>query len=409
MRPLYLFVMFVFHLSCSSEQETKEVEEKNGITFSKNHIVYQAGQPITIKFQTTSLINTQLILSNAFGSSTIRPEKSDQELLFSIPKNYSRKSGLCHWVLLANGKPVHKGMLKIAPKTSVKATLETYFGPRSITAGGIDFSMLICVTTDPFDNVFPNGTEALFKSQFLSSISESKVPSEDLISWKNIYSTNKSGRILVTASVEEITSKELTTMVFAANAESFTVEAKRNHTYADGNQIMGLHTDVIKDRFDNIISDGSMVNFIIENSKGSLLKTVAPSIGGIAKANMLHPSEKDEWKITAYVTGAAKSNTIKTKFDTAITDYTVNFSPDNRTILIGPLKSFMEQLVPDGIILQLDVHSETGVYIESKKISSIKGLGTFELPSEYFANGNYHLVIKAVGIIKTFDVTLYEN
>lgn len=409
MRLIYHFITFSLLLSCSNEPENIVVEEKDSTILITDKQAFVAGQPIRLKFQTTRKGIVQLVLSNAFGSSTLIPEKNEQDLLFTIPKNYSRKSGICNWVLLINGKSFSQGSIQIAPQTSSKATLETYFGPRSITAGGIDFSMIVCIATDPFDNVYPKGTEALFKSQFLNTISESIVPSKDFISWKRIYSEEKSGRILVTASVEEITSKELTTIVFAANAESFSVAEQRNHIYADGNQIMSFSTNVIRDKYNNIISDGTMVNFIIENTKGALLKTIAPTIGGIAKAAMLHPSEKDAWKITAYVTGAAKSNTIKIKFDTAITDFDVNFSADNRTILIGPLKSFMQQLVPDGILIQLDLYSNTGEYIESKKISSSEGLGTMLLPSEYFVNGNYHLVIKTVGITKKYDIELHEK
>ena len=349
-----------------------------------------------------------MLLSNAFGTSTVLPEIETGAYLFTIPQNYMRKSGPCHWILLAHGKPINNGEFKIEPKTISMATLETYFGPRSITAGVQDFSMLICVTTDPFDNVFPTGTEVLFKSQFLSTISDFNIASKDLISWKNIDATKKSGRILVNTSFKEITSKELTTIVFPTLAESFLIEADRNHTFADGNQIMKFRTNVIRDKYDNIISDGTMVNFIIENTKGAILKTVAPSINGISKATMLHPSEKEEWKITAFVTGAAKSNAISLKFDTAISDFKVNFSDDNRIITAGPLESFMEQLVPDGILIQLDIYNDSGKYLETKKISSVKGYGIIELPAEYHPNGNYHLELKAAGIIKEFDVNLHE-
>ncbi len=409
MRPIYLLLLILLQLSCSKEPEKDVVKENDNIILSTNEGVFMAGQPINLKFQTTLKVNAQLVLSNAFGSSILLPEINDQEITFNIPKNFGRKSGLCNWVLYSNGKSVKQGSFKIIPQTNSKPSLETYFGPRSITAGGIDFSMLVSIATDPFDNVYPEGTEALIKSQFLNTISESVVPSKDFISWKRIYSEDKAGRILVTSSVKEITSKELTTIVFAANAESFLVESQRNHKFADGNQIMSFNTNVIRDKFDNIISDGTTVNFIIENSKGALLKTVAPTIGGIAKAAMLHPAEKGEWRITAFVTGAAKSNTIKIDFDTAITDFDVKFSPDNRKIMIGPLKSFMQQLVPDGILIQLDVYSSSGEYLDSKKITSNKGLGTIELPSEYYVNGNYHLVVKSVGIIKKYDVEIHEE
>lgn len=409
MRLIYLLIIIVFHISCSNKQEEAVIVKNLKSNLLNEKSIYEADETIVLKFQIDGEAKIKLMITNAYGSSIIIPEKDREELLFTIPKNYSRKSGPCRWVFLANSKPVNKGSFKIEPKTSSKPTLETYFGPRSITAGVQDFSMLICVITDPFDNVFPEDTEVLFKSQFLSTISDFNIPSKDLISWKNINATKKSGRILVNTSFKEITTKELTTIVFPTLAESFLIEADRNHTFSDGNQIMKFRSNVIRDKYDNIISDGTMVNFIIENTKGAVLKTVAPTINGISKATMLHPSEKEEWKITAYVTGASKSNTINLKFDTAISDFDVNFSADNRIVIVGPLESFMQQLVPDGILIQLDIYNELGNYLETKKISSVKGFGKIELPVEYHANGNYHLILKAAGITKEFDVNLYEK
>ena len=408
MRLIYLLIILLFQISCSEKQEEVTSAENFISNLVNNKSTYTAGEIAVLKFEIKGEAEVKLLLSNAFGTSTVLPEIETGAYLFTIPQNYMRKSGPCHWILLAHGKPINNGEFKIEPKTISMATLETYFGPRSITAGVQDFSMLICVTTDPFDNVFPTGTEVLFKSQFLSTISDFNIASKDLISWKNIDATKKSGRILVNTSFKEITSKELTTIVFPTLAESFLIEADRNHTFADGNQIMKFRTNVIRDKYDNIISDGTMVNFIIENTKGAILKTVAPSINGISKATMLHPSEKEEWKITAFVTGAAKSNAISLKFDTAISDFKVNFSDDNRIITAGPLESFMEQLVPDGILIQLDIYNDSGKYLETKKISSVKGYGIIELPAEYHPNGNYHLELKAAGIIKEFDVNLHE-
>lgn len=409
MKRINILIILVFHISCSDKQEAAAVVPDFSSELLSKKVDYIAGENIQLQFQTKGMADVKMLISNAFGSSTILPEKNATELLFTVPKNYSRKSGLCKWLLFANGEVLHKGSLKIAPKTNAEPTLETYFGPRSITAGDQDYSMLISVTTDPFDNVFPEDTRVLFKSQFLNSISDFTIPSKDLIAWKNIYATKKSGRILVNTSFNEITSKELTTIVFPTLAESFSIEAERNHTFADGNQIIKFRSNVIRDKYDNIISDGTMVNFIVENSKGAILSTMAPTINGISKASMLHPSEKEEWKITAFITGAAKSKAINLKFDTAISDFKVNFSDDNRRITVGPLESFMDQLVPDGILIQLDIYDDDSAYLETKKVSSIKGFGNIELPVEYHPNGNYHLVIKAAGIVKEFDVNLHEK
>ena len=409
MKRIVFICIIVFHISCSEKQETAAIAHNFDAKLLTEKVDYIAGETIQLNFQTEGKTDFKMLISNAYGASILRPEKNGVELLFSIPKNYSRKSGPCNWSLFASGEVIQEGILKIAPKIHAEPTLETYFGPRSITAGDEDYSMLIAVTTDPFDNVYPEDTEVLFKLQFLSKISDDTIRSKDLISWKNIYATKKAGRILVNTSYKEVTSKELTTIVFPSLAETFLIEAERNHTFADGNQIMKFRSEVIRDKYDNIVSDGTMVNFIIKNSKGAILSTMAPAINGISKATMLHPSEKETWQITAFVTGAAKSNTIDISFETAISDFELNFSDDNRVITVGPIESFMNQLVPDGILIQLDMYNEVGSYVATKKRSSIKGFGTIELPVEYHPKGKYHLVLKAAGIRKEFDVILDEK
>jgi len=422
MRPIVIFIVILIQFSCINRlEEVSDAENLNWNLLTKKD-KFIAGENVALNFKVKGKASYRLLLSNAFGNSILTPKNKKDTLTFNIPENYSRKSGPCNWVFIAsklpqgikpfggaNKKVLERGVIKILPETVSKATLETYFGPRSITAGVQDYSMLINVTTDRFDNVYPEGTEVLFKSQFLNIISEYDIPSKDLISWKNIYTTKKSGRILVNTSFKGITSKELTTNVFPTLPEDFTIEAISNHLFADGNQILKLHSNVIRDQYNNIISDGTMVNFVIENSSGAILKTSASTINGIAKATILHPSEKESWKIKAYVTGAAKSNQINLNFKTAITDYTVAFSGGNRILSIGPLKSFMGQLAPDGILTQLEIYTKDQSYLETKKLGSIKGYGIFELPKEYYPSGSYHLVCKAAGIIKKYDIELHEE
>ncbi len=409
MKRTYFLLLMVFLLSCADKQEGASSAANFDYRLVTTNSIYKADDLITLKFEGKGGADLKLMLTNAFGSSVIFSTGSEEELQFTIPKNFSRKAGPCHWVLLANGYEVTQGSFEIAPKTNLKPSVETYFGPRSITAGDRDYSMLVHITTDPFDNVYPEGTVVQFKSQFLNSINEYMIPSKDLISWKNINATRKSGRILVNTTYQGIDSKELTTIVFPTLAETFGIEADRNHNFADGNQIMKLRSTIIRDVYNNIVSDGTMVNYIIKNSKGAILKTMAPTINGMSTANILHPSEKEDWRIKAYVTGAAESNELSIGFETAIEDYEVNFSADNRRITVGPLRSFMKQLVPDGILVQLEIYDQSGQYLETVKVSSIKGFGIIDLPKEYYPDKGYHLVCKAVGITKEFDLVFDEK
>ena len=173
-----------------------------------------------------------------------------------------------------------------------------------------------------------------------------------------------------------------------------------DHDFADGNQIIKFKSDKIKDEFGNVVSDGTLVTFMIKNQKDAYFYTVGTTIDGVVEARTLHPSAAAEWNVQAYITGASKSNAINVSFKTAIADYEIYFSKGNRNIDIGPLKSFMKQLVPDGILVQLDIYSSTGEFIETKKTTTKKGVSNIFLSPEYLPDGTYTFIIEAAGIKK---------
>ncbi|WP_282116109.1 hypothetical protein [Cellulophaga baltica] len=401
-KTIYIILCFIM-LGCSSKkEEPKKSAQINAITLTKKDR-YTAGDAITIAFKTEAPIeNFKLHIKNAYGTLLVAPEMVHDEMVFSFPTNFSRKSGLCRWKLITEGQTLLKGEIEIHPNEQKGTNMATYFGPRSITAGDSDYSMLVIAPTDVFDNPVARGTEVTVKSQFLASINEYKVATTELMAWYNVRSTHKSGRILVTAACNGTPSKELTTIVFPSNSTSFKITAFQDHDYADGNQILKLRSDIIKDEFGNTVSDGTLVTFIIKNDKDAYLYTVGTTINGIAEGRTLHPSQAAHWNIQAFITGASESNTIDVTFRTAIEDYKVYFSKGNRNIDIGPLESFMKQLVPDGILVQMDVFSEHGDFIETKKTTTKKGVCNFYLSPEYLENGTYKLVIRAAGITKEF-------
>ena len=362
---------------------------------------YKAGDSIRLVFTADQQSeNIKLHVKNAFGTLLLPYQKQNDQIVFILPTNFTRKAGLCFWKLIQENETLLKGNIDIIPMTEKGTNMETYFGPRSITAGDNDYSMLVIAPTDVYDNTVSNGTEVTIKTQFLEKISDIKVATNNLMAWYNVRSPQKSGRILVTALCNGTTSNELTTIVFPANSTDFKINAIMDHNFADGNQIIKFKSDKIKDEFGNVVSDGTLVTFMIKNQKDAYLYTVGTTIDGVVEARTLHPSAASEWNIQAYITGASKSDAINVSFKTAIADYEIYFSKGNRNIDIGPLKSFMKQLVPDGILVQLDIYSSTGEFIETKKTTTKKGVSNIFLSPEYLPDGTYKLIIEAAGIKK---------
>lgn len=396
---IILYVLFALGCSSKKEEAPRTVHIKASLVTQKTN--YKAGDSIRLVFNTDKQTKTlKLHVKNAFGTLLLPYQKQNDQIVFTLPTNFTRKAGLCFWKLIQENETLLKGNIDIIPMTEKGTNMETYFGPRSITAGDNDYSMLVIAPTDVYDNTVSNGTEVTIKTQFLDKISDVKVATKNLMAWYNVRSPQKSGRMLVTALCNGTTSKELTTIVFPANSTDFKIDAIMDHDFADGNQIIKFKSDKIKDEFGNVVSDGTLVTFMIKNQKDAYLYTVGTTIDGVVEARTLHPSAAAEWNVQAYITGASKSNAINVSFKTAIADYEIYFSKGNRNIDIGPLKSFMKQLVPDGILVQLDIYSSTGEFIETKKTTTKKGVSNIFLSPEYLPNGTYKLIIEAAGIKK---------
>ena len=197
-------------------------------------------------------------------------------------------------------------------------------------------------------------------------------------------------------------SKEYDVNIVPAIPTNFTITAKRNHNYADGNQITSFITSIIKDSLGNIVSDGTYVSFFIRTKKQAILKTSGATVLGIATGKMIHPDQEAHWTVKAYVEGISESNLIEIKYTQVITDFDILFSKDNRTITVGPLTSFMNQMIPDGLFVNLIIHNskkETGVISKSSK----DGFVIFKLKTGIYKPDTYTFQIRAAGISKNIQ------
>ncbi len=402
--PLCILLVFT---ACDKAVQPAEGDGTWDIAWVNPIDSVRAGTPISLKFTgIRSDTATSIYISNAFGTTVLPLKKEENTWVCAIPKHFVRKAGPLYWKVLYDEKVKLANRIAVVPDAGSIPHVETYFGPRSITVGARDYSMLVTIPTDPFDNTLLAGTPVTIKSEFQNTVELTQERTADFIAWKNIVSKKTAGRMLVSASCLETDTKELTTILFPANAEAFEIAYSRNHRYADGNQIITFQTNLLKDAYGNLVGDGTLVTFFIKDAQGGYLKTTGMTIDGVAKASLLHPAEAAQWQVTAYVTGAAKSNTISVVFEQAISDFEVSFSEDQRSVTIGPLKSFMDQIVPDGIDVVLRVYDIEGKPLSTKKETTKKGRCLFKLPREYFENGTYQLEIAAAGMLKKYKTEL---
>lgn len=368
---------------------------------------FVAGNPVEIEFESNSTTaNPKLFVIHSYGKTLIEGKDNSGKITFKLPNLYTKKSGEVSWFLLDNGEKIVEGAFEIIPNNKTKTQIENYLGPRSILAGGAEFTMMVCVPTDAFDNPVTENTAALIKSQFLNSIVTTLKKTKDFIAWKNIYSSNPSGKILVSTESNAISTKEIETEVYPNIATDFSINYKRNHNFADGNQITTLSTSIIRDKFDNIVSDGTMVSFIVSTKNNIVLKTFGTTVNGIATGQILHPDHQDIYNVKGFVTGIAESNTISIDYKPIISTFNYTFSNKNRSLTVGPLKSFMAQLVPEGIKVVVKVFHNNNL-VSTLQEDTSKGVAKFTFSADFHKEKNYRFEITTLGITQNSETKNY--
>lgn len=401
---IVLSVILICVVSIAFKRVLKKQQEIS-VTITHKKIV-EAGNPIVLDFKVnTEEIAAELFLHTSYGSTTIPPDMVGGTR-FTIPGFIANKKGTVSYTLFYEKGNLYQGELQIESNSNTKVCLESYIGPPSIIAGGIDYAMQVVVPTDSYDNPLPDSTNVVIGHQFLNIEKKKELYSKDMIAWQNIFSYNPSGRILVFSKVNQTISKEFSIDVFPSLPENFQIQSKRKHSYADGNQITQFITSIIKDKHGNIISDGSLVKFVIKNTKGMLLHTQASTVNGQATAKMLHPDHEDIWQVKAYIHGMAESNSITVEYTKVLEDFDTQFKKGNRHITVGPLVSFMGQLIPDGAIVILEIFKENKK-IDTKVETSSNGIARFFLQEGFYVSGKYEVAIKALGVEKQYkDIEL---
>lgn len=370
------------------------------VKVTPNKTSFEAGDPILLSFDLPEISSPILYYTYSYGTSAITPVIDGHTASFTLPTFVSNKKGTVTWKLINQSKTIKTGGFTIKAKHDV-STIETYLGPIFMQAGNQYFGHLVSIPTDVLDNPTQDDTEVLVNQQFYTKKSSSVIKTKHLIAFEEIYTRTKTGRISINSFCKGISSKELSTEIYSANPVSYLIDAKTNHPYADGNQLVTLSTSPIKDQYDNLIVDGTFVKFIIQNNDKYLLHANGTTINGVATAKINHPNQQDNWKIHSFISGMAESNEIELTFLPAISDFTVSFSKSNRNITVGPIKSYMNQLIPDGLDIQLKIYRQ-GKLIHTIHRQSYDGLGLFILNNSSLDSGIYDVEVSLGGLAKSF-------
>ena len=98
----------------------------------------------------------------------------------------------------------------------------------------------------------------------------------------------------------------------------------------------------------------------------------------------------------------AESDTIALSYQSVIEDFDVTFANKNREILVGPLQSFMAQMISDGLHVKLSIYKDN-ILIDSIIKTSHNGYVNYFLKPAVYKDGVYSFTIETAGKTKEFN------
>jgi len=379
-------------------------DERPKVTYEMAQVIFEqhkyvAGELIKLEIKGGRTSSLLLFVQSSYGSSVLTPVFIDGVSSFVFPAFLSEKSGLINWKLSDNRAVVLSGTMEVFSDMSNAFFMETYCGPPSLQVGETDFSMLVAIPTDRFDNPLADKNSVQLSSFFNNNQDVENIELDRFIAWKRYYTQTKTGLYLLSAKFQNASSKEINVFIRASFPKNFKITSSMAHFFADGNQLLKLTSAVIVDGYNNIVEDGTLVNFVIRSSVGKVMMVQGTTIRGVAIAKIIHPERPSSWSIQAYVDGIANSNELSFTFEPALSDLNYTFSKDRQELKVGPLISFLDQLMPDGIFVYLHVY-ENNKYLKTIKKRTFRGGVSFEDALFKDAAKGYKFRIETMGIKK---------
>jgi hypothetical protein len=354
-----------------------------------------AGNNLQLRFQITGYKNPFLYVHYSIGKTILKPNIKGKQYIFDIPHHVSQKAGMLSLKIFCKNEFIFSKTIHVLPLDNEKKSLEAYLGSTSTWVGPENYVTFITIPLDEFDNVLKDGTIINFKENINQKLYSTPIISKNLISWKHIYAPTKSGKIFVSSTYKDKATSEYEADIYPSVGQAFTIYYDRLHDYADGNQLTTLYTSVIKDKYGNLVSNGTKVNFEFTDENNNKLRLFGTTKDGIAKAQWLHPEKPKKYTISANIYGLTTSNQIKLAYKSWNFTIDYQFENKNRILIIGPLKSYMGQSMPNGTKVVLKIYRNNKLINEFTE-NTINGVVRYQFKPHKFEKGIYNFEIETM-------------
>ena len=228
--------------------------------------------------------------------------------------------------------------------------LTTLVGPRNILANNRAWNTAVIIPFDPFYNPVPDGTPLTIEaSRPDGSLETYHLETNHLLAWQKLYSSTTAGRSRLATHTDTAFGPEATFEETPDEPTSFTISADKQIIPADGQQLIHLRTELLHDRYNNTLLDGTLVTFLIDDSNSTRRIIPAYTLDGIAEITIQAATLAGEATIQAVVSQQV-SDPLTLQFVASEVRVPLETKLNGRvlTVVAGPILGKLQQYLPDG-------------------------------------------------------------
>jgi len=325
-----------------------------------------AGENISIfaiSDQHTFTDSLHLIWSDAYGDIPyIEETRRGDTVYFAIAEQTFQRSGTVILSLCQKGQILDQKSLKILPLSPI-GIIETYAGEKTMFVKSDQTAMVVAIPKDTFGNPSMAGTQVQYALRYPGApVSILNDVINKIVSAQFIGTGPQTGKILIGVSSGEANSIEETIGLTPTWPSKFNIQAEAWFPFADSRQNIIVRTDFIRDGWGNVVTDGTLIHFVVEEDGIQVAKYRGYSSSGAAQIQIENPDHAADWKIYALSEGGIRSNTINLHFDVYIQDLPFYYDSKQKGIVVGPVSGTLGQMVTDDLEVQVILEHSDNEY-----------------------------------------------
>jgi len=254
-----------------------------------------------------------VVLDNGLTVKTYRARIGQK---IELPESDFLVAGVYNLLVKWKDKIIGRRTFNLLPEKIVDP-LEVYVGPVSIVTGGKQKSMVAIVPSDKYDNPI---LDSVSVEVIISGARENIITTttSNLYASTTLQSTDNVSDILLGSSLRRAAASEQVINQVPDWSTGYDIYVADYHPYADNRKYTRIKTSTLRDNYNNIVADGTIVTFQA-TEEGKIVSVYnAITIDGIASAYMRNPAKETTWIVSSHVGQGSASNKLSIDYQSIL-------------------------------------------------------------------------------------------